>query len=40
MWLRFTAGYRRLDGAWRIVHLQASVPADLAQGTAMVDLKP
>jgi uncharacterized protein (TIGR02246 family) len=40
LWLRFTACYRKIDGKWLIVHLQASVPADLATGKAVVDLKP
>jgi len=40
LWLRFTAGYRKLDGKWLITHLQASVPADLATGKAALDLKP
>jgi len=40
LWLRFTAGYRKLEGKWLIAHLQASVPADLATGKAALDLKP
>ncbi len=40
MWLRYTAGYRKINGKWLIVHLQASVPADLASGKAVVDLRP
>lgn len=40
LWLRFTAGYRKIDGRWRIVHLQASVPVDLASGKAALDLAP
>jgi len=40
LWLRWTVGYRRIDGAWRIAHLQASVPADLRTGKAASDLKP
>jgi uncharacterized protein (TIGR02246 family) len=40
LWLRFTAGYRKIDGRWRIVHLQASVPVDLATGKGVLDLKP
>lgn len=40
LWLRSTACYRRIDGRWLIVHLQASVPADLATGNAVLDLKP
>jgi uncharacterized protein (TIGR02246 family) len=40
LWLRFTAGYRKIQGKWLIVHLQASVPVDMAKGKALVDLKP
>jgi uncharacterized protein (TIGR02246 family) len=40
LWLRSTACYRRIDGRWLIVHLQASVPVDLATGHAVLDLKP
>jgi ketosteroid isomerase-like protein len=40
LWLRLTACYRKIDGQWRIAHLQASVPADLATGRAALDLKP
>jgi uncharacterized protein (TIGR02246 family) len=40
LWLRLTACYRKIDGRWLIVHLQASVPVDLATGKAALDLKP
>ncbi len=40
LWLRWTACYRKIDGKWSIVHLQASVPVDLGKGKAMLDLKP
>jgi uncharacterized protein (TIGR02246 family) len=40
LWLRFTAGYRKIEGRWLITHLQASVPAELSRGKARVDLKP
>lgn len=40
LWLRWTAGYRRVQGKWLIAHLQASVPVDMANGKALVDLKP
>ena len=40
LWLRFTAGYRKIDGSWLIVHLQASVPADLATAKALLELNP
>jgi uncharacterized protein (TIGR02246 family) len=40
LWLRWTACYRKTDGRWRIAHLQASVPADMASGKAVLDLHP
>jgi uncharacterized protein (TIGR02246 family) len=40
LWLRSTACYRRIDGRWLIVHVQVSVPVDLATGRAVLDLKP
>jgi uncharacterized protein (TIGR02246 family) len=39
-WLRWTAGWRKTNGQWLIVHEQVSVPADLASGRALLDLKP
>jgi uncharacterized protein (TIGR02246 family) len=39
-WLRWTAGWRKTNGRWRIVHAQVSVPIDLRTGKAMLDLKP
>ncbi len=40
LWLRWTACFRRIEGAWLIVHDHASVPADLEQGRAVLDLTP
>ena len=40
LWLRWTACYRKLNGKWRIAHLQVSVPVDFQTGKAMLDLKP
>ncbi|HET6980746.1 MAG TPA: nuclear transport factor 2 family protein [Myxococcaceae bacterium] len=40
MWVRWTAGLRRIDGAWLIVHDHVSVPADLAHGKAVTNLTP
>jgi uncharacterized protein (TIGR02246 family) len=40
LWLRWTACFRRIDGAWLIAHEQVSVPVDLASGRALLDLKP
>lgn len=39
-WLRWTAGYRKTNGKWLIVHEQVSVPVDVRSGKAMLDLKP
>ena len=39
-WLRWTAGYRKTNGKWLIVHEQVSAPIDLKSGKAMLDLKP
>ena len=39
-WLRWTACYRKINGKWLIVHEQVSVPVDLGNGKAMLDLKP
>ena len=40
IWVRVTFCFRKLDGAWQIVHDQASVPFDVASGKAVVDLEP
>jgi len=39
-WLRWTACYRKTNGKWLIIHEQVSVPVDLKNGKAMLDLKP
>jgi uncharacterized protein (TIGR02246 family) len=39
-WLRWTAGYRKTEGKWLIVHEQVSVPVDVRSGKAVLDLKP
>ena len=39
-WLRWTAGWRKSNGKWLIVHEQVSVPVDLGSGKALMDLKP
>jgi uncharacterized protein (TIGR02246 family) len=39
-WLRWTACYRKTNGKWLIVHEQVSVPVDLGNGKAILDLKP
>ena len=40
LWLRWTAGYRKTNGKWLIVHEQVSVPVDMRNGKAMLQLKP
>jgi ketosteroid isomerase-like protein len=40
LWLRWTAALRRIDGVWLVVHDHASVPANLTNGQAAVNLKP
>lgn len=39
-WLRWTACFRKVDGEWRIAHMHASAPVDLATGKAVLDLRP
>ena len=40
MWLRWTACFRHIDGAWLVVHDHVSVPADPVHGKAVLNLKP
>ena len=40
LWVRWTACFQRIDGAWLIVHDQVSVPLDVATGRGAVDLEP
>jgi uncharacterized protein (TIGR02246 family) len=40
MWLRWTACFQRIDGVWLVVHDHASVPADLMNGQAVLNLTP
>jgi uncharacterized protein (TIGR02246 family) len=40
VWLRFTSLFRKSDGHWLDFHDHVSVPADIATGKAMLDLKP
>ncbi|MFC4909643.1 YybH family protein [Actinomadura gamaensis] len=40
MWVRATFCFERRDGAWLIVHDQASVPFDIATGKGVSDLEP
>ena len=40
LWLRFTSLFRKSDGHWLDFHDHVSVPADIASGKAMLDMKP
>jgi ketosteroid isomerase-like protein len=40
IWVRVTFCFRKLDGGWRIVHDQASVPFDVLSGRGVADLEP
>jgi ketosteroid isomerase-like protein len=40
MWLRWTSGYRKINGRWYALHDHVSVPVDLASGKALTNLKP
>lgn len=39
-WLRWTVCYRKIGGKWLIVHEHVSVPIDVRNGTALLDLVP
>jgi ketosteroid isomerase-like protein len=39
-WVRWTAGLRKVDGRWLIVHDQVSVPVDHTSGSALLNLEP
>ena len=39
-WVRYTAGFRKIDGSWFIAHDQVSVPVDFRNGRALLDLEP
>jgi ketosteroid isomerase-like protein len=39
-WLRWTACYRKSNGKWLIIHEHVSVPVDVRDGKARLDLKP
>lgn len=39
-WLRWTACFQKIEGAWLIVHDHVSVPVDFERGRALLDLEP
>ena len=38
-WLRWTACWRRREGRWLVVHEHVSVPVDVREGRALLDLR-
>lgn len=40
LWLRFTSGFRKINGKWLNVHDHVSVPTDFETGKSRLDLKP
>ncbi len=39
-WMRMTSGYRKINGAWMIVHEHFSAPFDMQTGKALFDIEP
>ena len=39
-WLRWTACFRQINGAWLVVHDHVSVPVDPVRGQAVLNLAP
>jgi ketosteroid isomerase-like protein len=40
MWWRATVGYKKINGEWRITHEHNSVPFNVANGKASLNLQP
>jgi uncharacterized protein (TIGR02246 family) len=40
LWVRWTACFRQIDGVWLVVHDHVSVPADVMDGRAALNLAP
>ena len=40
MWIRWTGGFEKRNGSWKIVHEHVSAPLDLATMTAKLDAAP
>ncbi len=40
LWVRWTACFRKMNSKWLIVHTHVSVPVDLENRKAVLDLKP
>jgi ketosteroid isomerase-like protein len=39
-WMRYTGGLKKIDGRWKIVHEQTSVPIDPASMKPLMNLRP
>lgn len=39
-WVRWTTGFRKIEGSWLIAHDQVSVPLDFESGNALLSLEP
>jgi ketosteroid isomerase-like protein len=39
-WFRWTAGFARVSGEWKIVHEHSSVPIEMESKTALIELRP
>jgi uncharacterized protein (TIGR02246 family) len=39
-WMRWTAGWKKIDGAWLVVHEHVSAPFEKATGRAVLDAWP
>ncbi len=39
-WVRWTTGWRKVEGEWRIIHDQISVPVEFETGRASLNLQP
>lgn len=39
-WERLTCGFKKIDNKWLIVHEHVSLPVDLKNGKAVINLKP
>jgi hypothetical protein len=40
VWVRSTAGYRKVNGTWKIAHEHVSLPLPDGSDKAALDLKP
>jgi len=39
-WLRWTAGWKKIDGAWLVVHEHVSAPFEVETNRAVLDARP